>query len=97
MRTMRSVAVTASVAGLTTVLGAAPALAHNAAHLYVNGTCVDVGSSKNAPLVGSGAPQTSTGQLDLISDPNPSGVDTSDQFGARFAANVSPVLLPGNC
>lgn len=98
MHIVRSVVATTSAAAVFGVLGAAPALAHNAAHLIVNGTCVQVGSDKHAPYVGAGAPQTSSGQLDLVSDPNPiSGVDTSDQYGARLAANHSPELLPGDC
>jgi hypothetical protein len=87
-----------SMAAVTAGLGVSPALAHNAAHLYINGVCLEVGSDKSAPPVGQGAPQTATGHLDLIYDPNPTtGIDTSDQYGARFAADQSPALLPGDC
>lgn len=96
MHVVRSVVVTASAAGLLSVLGTAPAFAHNAAHLYINGTCIQVGSGKDAPYVGAGAPQTASGQLDLVSDPK-KGIDNSDQYGARLAADHSPVLLPGDC
>jgi len=85
------------MAGLAAALGGTPALAHNAAHFYINGTCLEVGSDKSAPFVGPGAPQMATGRLDLIYDPNASGIDTSDQYGARLAADHSPVLLPGDC
>lgn len=96
MATIRRIIAATCGAGALTVLGATPAFAHNAAHLFVNGTCVQVGSGKTAPSVGSGAPQTAGGLLDLVSDPV-NGVDNSDQYGARLAANYSPVLLPGNC
>jgi len=87
-----------SMAGLATGVGVSPVLAHNAAHMYINGNCLEVGSDKSAPFVGQGAPQTATGRLDLIYDPNPTtGIDTSDQYGARLAADHSPVLLPGDC
>ena len=72
------------------------ASAHNSGHLIrPDGTCVDVGSSKEAPLVGAGNPNQSpgfnpAGQLDLIPGPG-------DQYGARFAADHSPRLLPGPC
>jgi hypothetical protein len=77
--------------------GVVPAFAHNAAHIYIDGRCLDVGSGKDAPYVGGGAPQTAGGQLDLIYDPK-SGVDVSDQYGARLAAiEGSTPLLPGDC
>ena len=77
---------------------ATTAAAHNAAHFYLpNGTCHEVGSDKEAPYVGAGNPhQTVNGQLDLLSDPK-NGVDTSDQYGARWAAEHSDQLLPGDC
>jgi hypothetical protein len=99
MHSRRSCAALASgVAAL--LLAAAPAGAHNAAHFYSpDGTCHEVGSNKEAPIVGAGNPhQTDGGQLDLIADPNASGVDTTDQYGARYAANQGNTpLLPGNC
>ena len=80
------------------VVGLAPGLAsaHNAAHFFLpDGTCVNVGSNREAPIVGAGNPNQSPGfnpegQLDLIPGPG-------DQYGARFAADHSPTLLPGPC
>ena len=68
------------------------ASAHNAAHYFLpDGTCIDVGSNREAPIVGAGNPhQLPNGQLDLVPG-------AGDQYGARFAANQSPVLLPGEC
>lgn len=78
-------------------LGVGPAGAHNAAHFYLpDGTCHEVGSNKDAPIVGAGNPNQSPGsnnqpgQLDLIPG-------NGDQYGARWAAENSPRLLPGNC
>jgi hypothetical protein len=83
---------------LVALVAATTASAHNAAHFYLpNGTCHEVGSDKEAPYVGAGNPhQTDTGQLDLLSDPK-NGIDTSDQYGARWAAEHSDRLLPGDC
>ena len=71
--------------------------AHNAAHVFLpDGTCLNVGSNKDAPIVGAGNPNQSPGsnnlpgQLDLIPG-------NGDQYGARYAADHSPKLLPGNC
>ena len=71
------------------------AAAHNAAHFFLpDGTCIEVGSNRDAPIGGAGAPQSpgfnQPGQLDLVPG-------DGDQYGARFAANHSPRLLPGNC
>ena len=46
------------VSGLSPIaLGASPAGAHNAAHFYLpGGTCHEVGSNKDAPIVGAGNP-----------------------------------------
>ena len=67
-------------------------VAHNAAHIILpDGTCLDVGSNDEAPIVGVGNPnQNAAGQLDMIPGPG-------DQYGARWAAENSPQLLPGNC
>ena len=43
-----------SMAGLATGVGVSPVLAHNAAHMYINGNCLEVGSDKSAPFVGQG-------------------------------------------
>jgi hypothetical protein len=84
------------VAALVAVVGAASASAHNVGHIYIDGRCLEVGSSKEAPVVGRGAPQNALGQLDLIYDPQ-NGVDVSDQYGARWAAiQGNTPILPGN-
>lgn len=76
---------------------ASPVSAHNAAHILIDGRCLAVGSGKDAPVVGQGAPQDALGELDLIYDPK-SGVDVSDQYGARLAAVEGQTkLLPGDC
>jgi hypothetical protein len=78
-------------------VGASSASAHNAGHIFIDGRCLEVGSSKEAPLVGRGAPQNALGQLDLIYDPI-SGVDLTDQYGARWAAiQGNTPILPSNC
>ena len=66
-------------------LGASPA-AHNAAHFYLpDGTCHEVGSNKDAPIVGAGNPNQSPGsndqpgQLDLI----PGNGDRYGPLGSR--------------
>ena len=74
-----------------------PADAHNAAHFFLpNGTCHNVGSDKDAPIVGAGNPNQSPGSNNL-----PGQLDrlpgNGDQYGARYAAEHSPRLLPGNC
>jgi hypothetical protein len=75
-------------------VAAAPASAHNAGHIILpDGTCLDVGSSKDAPLVPEQNPNrnATTGQLDLIPG-------SGDQYGARFAATQGNTsILPGNC
>jgi hypothetical protein len=84
-------------ATLVAAVGAASAPAHNAGHIFLDGRCLEVGSSKDAPFVGQGAPQNALGQLDLIYDPR-NGVDVSDQYGARWAATRGNTpILPGNC
>ena len=76
----------------------ASASAHNAGHIFLDGRCLEVGSDKEAPIVGAGNPhQTDSGQLDLIYDPR-SGADVTDQYGARWAAiRGNTPILPGNC
>jgi outer membrane protein W len=84
-------------AAIVAAAGATAAQAHNAGHIFIDGKCLEVGSSKEAPLVGPGAPQNAIGQLDLIYDPQ-NGVDVSDQYGARWAAiRGKTPILPGNC
>ena len=65
------------------VLAVAPAQAHNAGYVITgNGTCQEVGSNKEAPLVPEQNPNrnATTGQLDLTPGPG-------DQYGARYAAD----------
>jgi hypothetical protein len=82
---------------LTSVLvGVAPSVAsaHNAGYIYLDGRCLEVGSSKEAPIVGAGNPnQNALGQLDLIYDAR-NGTDVSEQNGARWAAiqGRTPIL-----
>jgi hypothetical protein len=80
--------------GMLLALVAAPsASAHNAGHIILpDGTCLGVGSNKEAPFVAEAAPgDLPTGQLDLIPG-------QGDQFGARFAAvQGSTPILPGEC
>jgi hypothetical protein len=85
----------AAMASVTVPTGLAGA--HNAAHFFLpDGTCHEVGSDKDAPKVGDGNPNQSPGsnnlpgQLDLIPG-------NGDQYGARYAAEHSGRLLPGNC
>jgi len=93
---MRKLALLAAT--LVATFAASPASAHNAGHVILrDGTCLNVGSFKDAPLVGQGAPQDALHELDLISDPK-NGVDTSDQYGARYAADQGGTpILPGGC
>jgi hypothetical protein len=77
--------------------GASSAAAHNAGHIFIDGRCLEVGSNKEAPFVGPGAPQNDLGQLDLIYDPK-AGVDATDQYGVRWAATRGTTpILPSNC
>ena len=74
-------------------VGASSASAHTAGHIiFPDGRCLEVGSNKEAPVVGEPAPgDLATGQLDLIPG-------SGDQYGARFAANQGNTpILPGNC
>lgn len=83
----------ASVVGAAALAAAAPAAGHNAAHvIQPSGECLTVGSEKEAPFVPEQNPNrnATTGQLDLVPGPG-------DQYGARYAANQSPALLPGGC
>lgn len=95
--TMRKLALLAATLAAAAGLTAASAFAHNAGHVILpDGTCVNVGSGKDAPLVGQGAPQTVNGALDL--EPNQGTHDTSDQYGTRYAADQgNSAILPGDC
>lgn len=79
---------TAAVVVLGGLAAAVPAGAHNAGHFVLpDGTCHEVGSFAEAPLVG----QAKT-PLDLI----PS--TPQDEYGASFAAFQGHTpILPGGC
>lgn len=81
---MRKTLLVAAAIGALAV-SAPAALAHNAGHVILNdGTCIDVGSGKDAPYVSTNNPNLNTttdpGRLDL--EPG-----SGDQYGARFAAD----------
>jgi hypothetical protein len=92
---MRKLALLAAT--IVAAVAAASASAHNAGHIVLpDGTCLNVGSFKDGPLVGPGAPQDALGELDL--EPGQGTVDTSDQYGARFAADQGNTpILPSGC
>jgi hypothetical protein len=93
----RRTTIVLAIAFAAAAVGTSTASAHNAGHIFIDGRCLEVGSSKEAPLVGQGAPQNALGQLDLIYDPI-SGVDLTDQYGARWAAiQGNTPILPSNC
>lgn len=85
----------AAVAG-TALAAAAPTAAHNRGHVILpSGACLEVGSGKEGPPVPAQNPnRNDLGQLDLVPGLSP---DTGDQYGARFAAERSPAILPGGC
>ena len=87
---MQRVAAAAAFGALVLPVGAG---AHNAGHFVLpDGTCHEVGSFRDAPMVG---PQGSKTQLDLIPEtPNP----PLDEYGASFAAfqGTTPIM-PGPC
>jgi hypothetical protein len=90
MHPVRSTLLGSAAAVMLALGGAGGAAAHNAAHHYLpDGTCREVGSIKEAPYIG---PQGAKVQLDLV--PETVG---RDEYGARYAANHSPTLLPGEC
>jgi hypothetical protein len=82
---------------IVAAVASASASAHNAGHIFLpDGSCLNVGSFKDAPLVGRGAPQDALGELDL--EPGQGTVDTSDQYGARYAADQGNTpILPSGC
>ena len=95
MKTRTTLALAAGV--LAAIVPSGLIGAHNAAHFYLpDGTCLEVGSNSDAPIVGAGNPNQSPGsnnepgQLDLIPG-------NGDHYGARWAAEHSVTLLPGNC
>jgi hypothetical protein len=80
-----------AAAACSSLLLAAGAQAHNAGHFFLpDGSCHEIGSFKDAPLVG--ADRT---QLDLIPE---TPTVPYDEYGASFAAfqGQTPVL-PGGC
>ncbi len=89
--------VVAGVIGIQAMSGGV-ALAHNAGHIeFPDGTCLNVGSGKDAPLVSENNPHyhdandKDHGRLDLIEG-------GGDQYGARYAANQgNSRVKPGAC
>jgi hypothetical protein len=78
-------AAVACAAIAASVLGAVPAAAHNAGHIFLpSGACVEIGSFKESP-----------GDLDLIPEtPDP----PFDEYGASFAAGQgSTPIIAGAC
>ena len=78
---------------LVSLMSVSVASAHNAGHIITpDGQCHNVGSLKEAPVVGDGNPnQLPNGQLDLIPG-------SGDQYGTRFAADQgNSAVLPGAC
>ena len=76
-----------------TLMSVTVASAHNSGHIILpDGQCVNVGSLKEAPIVGDKNPhQLPNRQLDLIPG-------SGDQYGARFAAEQgNSAVLPGAC
>ncbi len=97
MNTPRRMGLAFVLAVLAGALFTSAALAHNAGHIILpSGECLDAGSLKQSPLVPAANPnRNDLGQLDLIRD---AGVDTRDQYGARFAAvQGNTPILPGEC
>jgi len=82
------------VFALLALAGAPAASGHNSGHIILpDGTCLNVGSEKEAPLVPEQNPNrnATTGQLDLIPG-------AGDQYGARYAADEGNTpILPGPC
>ena len=80
----------------TSLLVVGIASAHNAGHIMLpDGTCLNVGSLKEAPFVSESNPHLNTttdpGRLDLIPG-------RGDQYGARFAAEQGNSRVePGEC
>jgi len=78
---MRTIAL-ACASVVVALVAASGAAAHNAGYVMTgNGSCQEVGSNKEGPVVPDSNPNrnASTGQLDLIAGPG-------DQYGARYAA-----------
>jgi hypothetical protein len=92
---MRRSLLLAAIAG-TALAAAAPTAAHNRGHVILpSGECLEVGSGEEGPSVPAQNPnRNDVGQLDLVPGAFP---DTGDQYGARFAAERSPAILPGGC
>ena len=94
MRNRISLVVTISALAIVW-LAPGVASAHNSGHLIrPDSSCVDVGSQRDAPFVGAGNPNQSPASTRPDSPPDPR---PRHQYGARFAADHSPRLLPGPC
>lgn len=88
------IALALAIAASLLVVGIASA--HNSGHIvFPDGTCLNVGSLKEAPFVSESNPHLNTttdpGRLDLIPG-------RGDQYGARFAAEQGNSRIePGEC
>lgn len=91
LRRARRIAFASAAVGAVALFGVAPVGAHNAGHLFLpNGTCQNIGSFRDAPLVGH-----DRNQLDLVPEtPNP----PFDEYGASFVGyHGKTPILPGPC
>lgn len=73
------------------LLAPMPAAAHNAGHIFLpSGECLNIGSFREAPLVGSDREQ-----LDLVPQtPNP----PFDEYGVSFVGfHGNTPIFPGRC
>jgi hypothetical protein len=93
MRIHRSIAMAGAGTAALLVMLATPASAHNAGHFWLpDGSCHNVGSFKDAPMIG---PEDNKTQLDLVPEtPNP----PFDEYGTSFVGyNGQTPIFPGGC
>ena len=84
-----------ALAVITVPVGLADA--HNAAHFFLpDGTCHDVGSNKDAPIVGAGNPNQSPG-LTTCPDSSTWSPATATSTAPATRPTTARRLLPGNC
>ena len=93
MSIRRCIAVAGAASATLLLALAAPASAHNAGHFWLpDGSCHEVGSFKDAPMVG---PQGDKTRLDLVPEtPDP----PYDEYGTSFVGyNGQTPISPGGC